>query len=133
MTESIAYFPVHYASKRVLVLELAGPIVPRESRGGRSGYRRWRSGALAQLTRQWADHPPVGKPAEIYIKLSGRHLRGGCDGGGIARACLTVMVQAGVLTSDNLIQVPRLSVELSFNPKKEPMATIEITEIAPYS
>lgn len=139
MTESIARFPVRCASTtKILLLELAGPITPKaRPRFGRNGhaytangYRSWKAGAIAQLTRAWGDRPPVEGAVAVDIKLTGKHLRGG-DSDNIAGAILDAMVQAGILKSDNLIHLPELSIALNYNPKKEPMATIQITEITP--
>jgi Holliday junction resolvase RusA-like endonuclease len=138
MTELIAPHPVRCASP--IALELFGPIVPKaRPRFGRNGhaftpggYRTWKLTAIDQLHRQWGDSPILDTPVEVAIILAGRHQRGG-DSDNIAGAILDALVQAKILKSDNLIQIPKLSIELQYHTKKAPVATVFLTKIAPHS
>jgi Holliday junction resolvase RusA-like endonuclease len=136
MTHSIASSPVRCATP--VILELFGPIVPKaRPRFGRNGhaysaprYNVWKLGAIGHLRSQWGDRPPIDYPVEVAIVLTGRHQRGG-DSDNIAGSLLDAMTQAGVLRSDNLIHVPKLSIEIQHHRKKAPIATIQLTKIAP--
>jgi Holliday junction resolvase RusA-like endonuclease len=136
MTDSIASSPVLCATP--VILELFGPIVPKaRPRFGRNGhayshtgYRTWKLGAIGCLRSQWGDRPPIDYPVEVAIVLAGRHRRGG-DADNIAGAVLDSLVQGEVLKSDNLVHIPKLSIEIQHNLKKAPIATIALTKIAP--
>lgn len=137
MDTSIASSPVRCAGQ--WVFEWHGPIVPRamlqsSKHGGASstslGFHQWKRAAVDHFKSQWGDRPPIDKPVEVAIVLGGKHGRGG-DPSNTAGSILRAMVGAGVLRSDNLVAVPKLSIELQHNPNTPPIASIKIIEITP--
>jgi len=134
MTDSIAPKNVRCDSP-IALLELAGPIVPkarpRFSKCGRAythrGYYQWKQMAIGILSQQWGDRPALGGPVEVVITLSGRHRRSG-DNDNIAGSILDAVVQGGILQNDNLVVIPKLSIELHYS-QRPPAATILIKSI----
>ena len=134
MTDSIASNPVRCATP-IALLELPGAIVPkarpRFSQNGRAythrGYYQWKQMASGILGQQWGDRPTLEGPVEVVITLSGRHRRSG-DSDNIAGSILDAAVQAGILKNDNLVVIPKLSIELHYS-QRPPAATILIKAI----
>lgn len=122
-----------------VILTLEGAIVPkarpRVTRTGHafmpSAYREWKVAAIASLTAQWGDRPQVSGPVIVVIALKGKHRRSG-DADNTAGAILDAMVQAGILSGDNLKAVPTLTVSLSHGPTF-PTATIDIAPATAYA
>ena len=134
MTDSIAPKTVRCATP-IALLELPGAIVPkarpRFSKCGRAythrGYYQWKQMAIGILSQQWGDRPVIEGPVEVVITLSGRHRRSG-DNDNIAGSILDAAVQGGILQNDNLVVIPKLSIELHYS-QRPPAATILIKPI----
>jgi len=135
MTDSIASTPVRCATP-IALLELPGAIVPkarpRVTKSGTAysprGYYQWKQTAIAILSQQWGDRPVIEGPVEVVITLSGRHRRSG-DSDNIAGSILDAAVQAKVLRNDNLVVIPKLSIELQHHVRGYPISTILIKPI----
>jgi len=135
MSDSIASSPVRCDSP-IALLELAGPIVPkarpRVTKSGTAysprGYQQWKQSAIFHLRQQWGDRPALGGPVEVAITLAGQHRRAG-DSDNVAGSLLDAIVQAGILRNDNLVVIPKLSIELHYHQRNYPVATILIKPI----
>jgi Holliday junction resolvase RusA-like endonuclease len=119
----------------MLKLKLDGDIVPKaRARVTANGtymphnYQNWKRHAIASLRTQ-AQNANGLKGVAIAIVLKGKHSRRG-DLDNISGSILDALVQAGILQNDNLICVHSLSVRLEYSKKMEPIALIEILEVA---
>jgi Holliday junction resolvase RusA-like endonuclease len=115
----------------MIELILAGEIVPKArprvtARGTfmPHRYREWKDGAILALRCQYHDGP-LAKVESIAITLEGKHSRRS-DGDNIAGSVLDALVQASILANDNLLAIPKLSIELQYNPKALPTTKISI-------
>jgi Holliday junction resolvase RusA-like endonuclease len=119
-------------TNKMLELQLMGEIVPKARPRvtyGRAympqNYRDWKECAIADLAQQYQGKEPMAALSEVSIALTGKHSRRG-DLDNIAGAILDALVQARILANDNLTVVPKLSIGLSFDKKKEPVTTIQL-------
>ncbi len=111
---------------------LEGAIVPkarpRNSRKGHSylpeDYREWKSNAIDALADQ---HSGVAfdVPVAIAVILAGKHSRQG-DGDNVMGSILDAMVQAEILTDDNLKRLPSVRLDL-IHSKEPPSAMIRVS------
>jgi len=112
----------------VLTLTIPGQIVPKaRPRVTANGtfmphrYRQWKDQAIAILSSQYQGQP-LTVTKSITITLTGKHSRRG-DIDNLSGSCLDALVQAGILTNDNLMVVSKLSIELRYG-KEEPKTVI---------
>ena len=111
---------------------LEGAIVPkarpRNSRCGHSylpgNYREWKNEAIILLAAQHQG-PAFDVPVAISIILTGKHSQRG-DGDNVMGSILDVMVQAEILTDDNLKQLPSVSLVL-IHSSDPPLARIRVS------
>lgn len=111
---------------------LEGAIVPkarpRNSRKGHSylpeNYRDWKSEAIITLAAQHIGEP-LGGPVAIAVILIGKHSQKG-DGDNVLGSILDAMVQAEILTDDNLKRLPSVRLDL-IHSKDAPSARIRVS------
>lgn len=111
---------------------LEGAIVPkarpRNSRSGHSylpkNYREWKSDAIILLTAQHQG-AAFDVPVAVSILLTGKHSQRG-DGDNVMGSILDAMVQAEILTDDNLKQLPSVSLVL-IHSSDLPLARIRVS------
>lgn len=115
----------------MIELLLVGGIVPkarpRLTHSGRAylpdAYRQWKAGSIDHLKSQYQGDRLL-RVRSISIELHGKHSRRG-DSDNIAGSILDALVQAEILAGDNLVVVPKLSIELHHS-KVSPTANIVI-------
>ena len=113
---------------------LDGEIVPKARPRGGNGrhylpqnYRDWKDYAIWELQKQHTGTAIAG-PVSVDIVLLGKHSRRG-DGDNIAGSIWDAMVQAGILSDDNLKCVPAMSLALYWS--SEPaIAMIKVSPAA---
>lgn len=115
----------------MIEFQLMGDIVPKTRPRvsfGRAympqNYRDWKNGAIADLCQQYQGES-LTSLSGVLIALTGKHSRRG-DLDNIAGSVLDALVQAGILANDNLVVVPKLSIELQYNKKQPPSTTIRL-------
>lgn len=111
----------------VYTFELLGPIVPKaRARTTANGtyhphrYNSWKKGAIADLCSQYRGDPI--DRAVVNVWLHGKHSRRG-DGDNVMGAIWDALVQAKVLSEDNMKRLPAGAFDLEWS-KDEPTATI---------
>ncbi len=89
-------------------------------------YRDWKSAAILSFRSQYqGQNKAITRTKLVTVLLVGKHNRRG-DADNIAGAILDALVQADIIANDNLLVVPKLSIELIYDKKLPPMCTIEI-------
>lgn len=116
------------------ILCLSGQIVPKaRPRVTSNGtflphkYAAWKKSAIGSFQNQHQGNATITR-TQINIKLIGKHSRRG-DLDNISGSILDALVQANVISNDNLTVVTGLSVSLDYQPKTEPYTIVELSSI----